>query len=329
MTAALAHAARAFLALLFLALAAPPAAAHEPSMATLDLREVRPGGFVGRWLLTPSVGGGDLRPVWPDGCRWTAPELDCGPGGLHGRMGFEGLGRGISAVLVRITLLSGDMQTHTLTAVQPTATVRGRPREGWRDYAELVGNSTSLGLEHILLGPDHLLFVLGLVWIVGWRWMLVKTITAFTVAHSLTLAVATFGIATPPTAVINATIALSLLFLGPEMLRAWRGESSLAIRRPYLVAFAFGLLHGFGFATALTDIGLPHAELPWALLGFNLGVEVGQLLFILLIGLLARAVRNLEIRAPGWSGAVPAYVVGALGAFWTIGRTAAVLGMRF
>ena len=120
--------------------------------------------------------------------------------------GFEGLGTGQSAVLVRITTLAGDTQAHTLTAVQPTATVRSRPREGWRDFAELVAGSTSLGLEHILLGPDHLLFVLGLMWIVGWRWMLFKTITAFTVAHSLTLAAATLGVATPPTAAVNAFV---------------------------------------------------------------------------------------------------------------------------
>lgn len=314
-------------ALVLIALVAPPVLAHEPSMATLDLRESRPGAFVGRWLLAPKVTEATLRPVWPPGCRWTPPDLDCGAAGLHGRLGFEGLGQAQSAVLVRITLLSGDTQTHTLTAVQPSATVRGRPREGWRDFAGLVAGSTSLGLEHILLGPDHLLFVLGLVWIVGWRWMLVKTITAFTVAHSLTLAAATLGIATPPTAAVNATVALSILFLGPEMLRAWRGESSLTTRRPYLVAFAFGLLHGFGFATALTDIGLPASELPWALLGFNIGVEIGQLLFIAFLALLARAVCNLEIRPPLWAGAVPAYVVGSLGAFWTLGRTAAILGV--
>ena len=304
-----------------------PAAAHEPSMATLDLRELRPGSYAGRWLLTPGTSEAELRPTWPAGCRWMPPQLDCGSAGLNGRIGFEGLGKSTSAVLVRVTTLAGDVQTHTLTAVQPTATVRSRPREGWRDFAELAGGSVTLGLEHILLGPDHLLFVLGLMWIVGWRWMLVKTVTAFTVAHSLTLAAATFGLATPPVAAVNATVALSILFLGPEMLRAWRGESSLTTRRPYLVAFAFGLLHGFGFATALTDLGLPRAELPWALLGFNVGVEIGQLLFIVFVALLARAARNLEVRAPRWAGAVPAYAVGSLGAFWTLGRTAAILGI--
>lgn len=304
-----------------------PAAAHEPSMASLELREVRPGSFVGRWLLTPGNGEEGLRPTFPPHCTWQPPALECGAQGLQGKLGFDGIGARQSAVLVRVVPLAGTAQSYTLTPVQPTATVRSRPREGWRDFMELVSGSTALGLEHILLGPDHLLFVLGLVWIVGWRWMLVKTITAFTVAHSLTLGVATFGIATPPTEAVNAAVALSILFLGPEMLRAWRGQTSLAMRRPYVVAFAFGLLHGFGFATALTDIGLPRAELPWALLGFNLGVEAGQLLFIGLVGLLARAVRNLAIRPPHWTGAVPAYTVGSLGAFWTLGRTAVLLGV--
>lgn len=313
--------------LLLLILAGSSAWAHEPSMASLELREVRPGSFVGRWLLTSTGGEDSLRPIFPPQCRWAPPELDCGSEGLQGKLGFVGIGTTQSAVLVRIVPLTGEAQSHTLTPVQPTATVRNRPRETASDYAELVGGSTVLGLEHILLGPDHLLFVLGLVWIVGWRWMLVKTITAFTVAHSLTLGVAAFGIATPPTAAVNAAVALSILFLGPEMLRAWRGQTSLAMRRPYVVAFAFGLLHGFGFATALTDIGLPRAELPWALLGFNLGVEAGQLLFIAVVGLLVRAVRNLAIQAPHWTGAMPAYTVGGLGAYWTLGRTAVLLGV--
>ena len=317
----------ALLRVLLFLLATLPAVAHEPSMASLDLREVRPGSFVGRWLLTSGNSDATLRPLFPPQCRWASPELECGPEGLQGKLGFAGLGSQQSAVLVRVTLLSGDTQAYTLTPVQPTATMRSRPRETWSDYAGLVGSSVTLGLEHILLGPDHLLFVLGLVWIVGWRWMLVKTVTAFTVAHSLTLAVATFGVATPPTVAVNAAVALSILFLGPEMLRAWRGQISLTLRRPYVVAFAFGLLHGFGFATALTDIGLPRAELPWALLGFNLGVEAGQLLFIVLLALLLRAARNLAIQPPHWAGAVPAYTVGSLGAFWTLGRTALLLGV--
>ncbi len=156
--------------------------------------------------------------------------------------------------------------------------------------------------------------------------MLVKTITAFTVAHSITLAIATLGYASAPLPPLNAAIALSILFLGPEIVRRWRGESSLTIRHPWVVAFAFGLLHGFGFASGLTTMGLPQAEIPLALLLFNVGVEVGQLFFVGLILGLERAFRTLEIRWPRSSQALPGYAVGSLGAYWTIQRTIVLLG---
>jgi hydrogenase/urease accessory protein HupE len=178
-----------------------------------------------------------------------------------------------------------------------------------------------LGIEHILLGIDHLLFVLGLLCIVQNRWMLVKTITSFTIAHSLTLAVATLGYASAPLPPLNAAIALSILFLGPEIVRTWRGETSLTIRHPWVVAFAFGLLHGFGFASGLTTMGLPRAEIPLALLTFNVGVEIGQLGFVVLMLLLQRAFRTLEMVWPRWVERAPGYLVGVLGAFWTIQRT--------
>jgi hypothetical protein len=173
---------------------------------------------------------------------------------------------------------------------------------------------------------DHLLFVLGLLLIVKDRWMLVKTISSFTLAHSITLAIATLGYGSVPAAPLNAAIALSILFLGPEIVRAWRGETSATIRRPWLVAFAFGLLHGFGFASGLTTLGLPRAEIPIALLSFNVGVEAGQLLFVALILLLDRAFRVLEIRWPRLVEALPGYAVGSLGAYWTIQRIALLLG---
>ena len=145
-----------------------------------------------------------------------------------------------------------------------------------------------LGIEHILFGVDHLLFVLGLLLIVQDRWMLVKTISSFTVAHSITLAIATLGYARAPEPPLTAAIALSILFLGPEIVRSRRGETSLTIRHPWVVAFAFGLLHGFGFASGLTTMGLPRAEIPLALLLFNLGVEAGQILFVIVVLLLER-----------------------------------------
>ena len=183
-----------------------------------------------------------------------------------------------------------------------------------------------LGFQHILLGADHLLFVLGLMLIVADRWMLVKTLTAFTVAHSITLALATLGYASAPLLPLNAAIALSILFLGPEIVRAWRGETSFTIRHPWVVAFAFGLLHGFGFASGLTEMGLPKDEIPLALLLFNIGVELGQLAFVLLVVLLERAFRVLEVRWPLPLQRLPGYVVGTLGAFWTIQRTLVLVG---
>jgi hypothetical protein len=151
--------------------------------------------------------------------------------------------------------------------------------------------------------------------------MLVKTVTSFTLAHSITLAIATLGYASAPLPPLNAAIALSILFLGPEIVRVRRGETSFTIRHPWIVAFAFGLLHGFGFASGLTAMGLPPAEIPLALLLFNVGVEAGQIGFVALVLLLERSFRTLQIRWPPFAGALPGYVVGSLGAYWTIQRT--------
>jgi hypothetical protein len=173
---------------------------------------------------------------------------------------------------------------------------------------------------------DHLLFVLGLLLLAKDRWALVKTVTSFTIAHSITLALATFGYASLPIPPLNAAIALSILFLGPEIIRARRGGTSLTIRKPWIVAFAFGLLHGFGFASGLRSMGLPQADVPLALLFFNLGVEAGQLAFVALMLLLERSFRVLEFRWPRAVELLPAYAVGSLGAFWTIDRIALMLG---
>ncbi len=171
-------------------------------------------------------------------------------------------------MLVRVYHADGWLETHLLKPMNPAVTLGERTTALQRSGAYL-----RLGIEHILLGVDHLLFVLGLLLIVRDRWMLVKTITAFTVAHSITLAVATLGYASAPLLPLNAAIALSILFLGPEIVRARRGQTSFTIRHPWVVAFAFGLLHGFGFASGLTTMGLPPAEIPLALLVFNVGVE--------------------------------------------------------
>ena len=170
--------------------------------------------------------------------------------------------------------------------------------------------------------------MLGLLLIVKDRWMLLKTVTAFTVAHSITLAIATLGYANAPVLPLNAAIALSILFLGPEIVRSWRGETSLTIRKPWVVAFLFGLLHGFGFASALTSAGLPRER---AAAGASelqrRASRSARCSFVLLVLLLERSFRQLEIRWPRWVEALPGYAVGSLGAFWTIQRTAIMFGI--
>jgi hydrogenase/urease accessory protein HupE len=328
----------ALLATIVTLVAAPPVAAHELQPGFLELKEVAPGRYDVLWKL-PSLGeASDVRmplaPIFPETCRqlgeartersgtaWVfTARLDC-KGGLAGRMlAIEGLEAFTTDVLVRVQQADGRVETHLLKPVQPSVTLRSADDLRRGAWAYLY-----LGIEHILLGADHLLFVLGLLLIVRDRWMLVKTVTAFTIAHSITLAVATFGIATVPAAALNAAIALSILFLGPEIVRRWRGETSFTIRHPWVVAFAFGLLHGFGFASGLAQLGLPKGEIPLALLLFNVGVELGQLAFVLLIVLLERAFRQLQIHWPIIVQRLPGYVVGALGAFWTIQRVAILL----
>jgi hydrogenase/urease accessory protein HupE len=200
-----------------------------------------------------------------------------------------GLQATITDVLVRVQMLDG---AHSTTLV--------RPSEPWVDIVTsqgslaVAGAYVAHGIEHILLGVDHLLFVLGLVLLVNNRWMLIKTITAFTLAHSITLALATFGYVSIPVPPLNAAIALSILFLGPEIMRARRGGSSLTIRQPWIVAFAFGLLHGFGFASGLAQMGLPQNDIPLALFSFNIGVELGQLGFVALVLLLEKSLANVR-----------------------------------
>ena len=177
-------------------------------------------------------------------------QLSC-PGGIAGKtLAIAGLESTITDVLVRVKHADGRLESHLLRPTTPSVTFGGNT-----GLAERALGYVQLGFQHILLGADHLLFVLGLMLIVADRWMLVKTLTAFTVAHSITLALATLGYASAPLLPLNAAIALSILFLGPEIVRAWRGETSFTIRHPWVVAFAFGLLHGFGFASGSVGDG--------------------------------------------------------------------------
>jgi hydrogenase/urease accessory protein HupE len=319
-------------ALVACALAIASAAwSHEIRPGYLELKETLDGSYELLWK-KPAGGEIEIRiaPVIPEGCRLLTPDrqqitpgavlvrgtLQC-EGGIAGKtLRIAGLESTVTDVLIRIHHADGRVESHLLRPSSPTATLGATTTAAGRALSYL-----RLGVEHILLGIDHLLFVLGLLLIVSDRWMLVKTITSFTLAHSITLAIATFGYASAPLPPLNAAIALSILFLGPEIVRVWRGETSFTIRHPWIVAFAFGLLHGFGFASGLTSMGLPRAEIPLALLLFNLGVEVGQIFFVMLVLLLERSFHILEIRWPRFAAALPGYVVGSLGAYWTIQRT--------
>ena len=244
-------------------------------------------------------------------------------GGIAGkRIEFPGLQLTITDVLIRVETADGQTRTSIARPGQPWFEVA--PSQSWWERSLTYAGE---GIRHILFGADHLLFVLGLLLIVSGRWMLIKTITAFTVAHSITLAIATLGYASLPALPLNAGIALSILFLGPEIVRVWRGQSSFTIHHPWVVAFAFGLLHGFGFATALTGAGLPQQALPAALVSFNVGVEIGQLGFIALLLALRRSFEILLIDWPRWVRRLPGYSVGVLGAFWTIQRVALLLDL--
>jgi uncharacterized Tic20 family protein len=192
----------------------------------------------------------------------------------------------------------------------------------WLDAAKRY---TTLGVEHILLGIDHLLFVLGLLLIVQGSWMLVKTITAFTIAHSITLGLATVGFVTTPPRAVDAAIALSIVFLAVEILHARQGRFGLTYRYPWVIAFGFGLLHGLGFAGALTGIGLPQSEIPVALLFFNVGVEIGQLMFVCAFLLLRWSFRQLEVRWSRPAQAVPVYLIGTAATYWLMQRIGVIV----
>jgi hypothetical protein len=254
---------------------------------------------------------------------------------LHGRMvdvpgdsingnvvRFPGLEGTITDVFVRVSRLDGTTYTQVVRPSRPDAVLRGE-RPWYVSSLEYL----AVGFHHIILGVDHLMFILGLMIIVRGRMILFKTISAFTVAHSITLALATLGYANVPTQPLTAAIALSILFLGPEIVRVWRGETSFTIRHPWVVAFAFGLLHGFGFASGLSVTGMPRVELAPALLFFNVGVELGQLCFVVLILIVLHSFKKIELRWPRWVEVIPGYAVGSLGAYWTIQRVAIMLGV--
>jgi hydrogenase/urease accessory protein HupE len=255
-------------------------------------------------------------PAWQQGGmvveRWTTR---CRGGLTGGEIAIEGLEATLTDALFRYERLDGTTQVERLTPTRTTVTVTDA--EGWQQVA---GTYTALGVEHILLGIDHLLFVLALLIIVPNLRTMVFMITSFTVAHSLTLAAATMGFVAVPQAPVEAVIALSILFVAVEIVHWKQGKEGITRRKPWIVAFLFGLLHGFGFAGALSEIGLPEHAIPLALLFFNVGVELGQLLFVAAVLLVWAVLRKAAL--PAWAWRMPTYAIGALAAYWTIERVA-------
>ncbi|MGH8575781.1 MAG: HupE/UreJ family protein [Gammaproteobacteria bacterium] len=303
------------------ALLASRATAHEMSMAEMELRETSRGEFLWQWTASGNrPASEELTPVWPDGCRAEVTAVRCGEAGMRGRLAIEGVGKRYSAALVKVFWLDGQSRVYTLTAGQPTVQLYGSA-EDRRGMGEIAGAYTVLGIEHILNGFDHLLFVLALLFLVGFERRLVLTISAFTLAHSLTLALSALGWLTLRSPPVEAAIALSIVLVAGEALHQ---QPALSRRWPALVAFLFGLVHGLGFAGALREIGLPQNHLVVALLTFNVGVELGQLLVVAVAYPLYRALtawpKSAIARAPAL------YAIGSVAAYWSIGRIVSILG---
>jgi hydrogenase/urease accessory protein HupE len=324
---------RFFVALALVLFFAGRPGAHELRPAYLELREEPPGRFSVLWK-TPMLGerrlslapefSGRIEILTPAVTRetgsaavqtWRLEALDPLRGPTLRIRGLQGT---MTDALVRIEFADGASWVHRLTPQDPAATVPARQR-GWQVAAAYL----RLGVEHILGGVDHLLFVLALLLITRGCGRLVKTVTAFTAAHSLTLALATLGFVQVPQRPVEAVIALSIVFVAAEIVHARRGREGKAASAPWVVAFTFGLLHGFGFAGALSEVGLPAGHIPVALLFFNVGIEAGQLLFIAAMLSLAALLRRGRLPLPRWAALVPPYAIGSVAMFWVLQRVAA------
>lgn len=295
--------------------------AHEMSIAEMEVREVSPGQFIWQWTASGNLpASSELTPVWPASCSADVNSLSCGEEGLSGSLRIDGVGERYSAAMVKVFWLDGQTRVFTLTASQPEVRLYGSAEDN-RGMGEIAKAYTVLGVEHILGGFDHLLFVLALLFLVSFNRRLLLTITAFTLAHSLTLALSALGWVTLRSPPVEASIALSILLVAGEALHR---KQTLARRWPAAVAFLFGLLHGLGFAGALADIGLPQQHLSIALLTFNLGVELGQLFVVALAYGVYRALKAwpqaMLARAPAL------YAIGAVAAYWSIDRIVGMLG---
>lgn len=301
--------------------------------AYLEIREVDAGRYDVLWKV-PALGdrrlAGEVRfpagttrlsepiGVFADGAyaeRWSIAR----EGGLAGQtVRIDGMPPGVTDVIVRFERRDGESQLERLAPTRLEWSVKGPSSSG-----EVARSYLLLGIGHILHGADHLLFVLALLLIVRGPRRIVATITAFTLAHSITLALATLGWIVLPGPPVEATIALSIAFVAAEIVSGMRGHPGVTTRAPWVVAFAFGLLHGLGFASALNQIGLPHNAVALALLMFNVGVEAGQLLFVAALLPAIAIIARAAARWPGWMRFVPPYVIGTVAMFWVVERVGA------
>ena len=305
--------------------------AHELQPSSLELRQLTPERYEVIWRAPIYYGKAhparlQLPEQWQTVGEPTIKQLS--DSALHRRVvsvpngaidggviRFLGLEATITDVFVRFIWLDGTQATAIARPNRPWVEIVAQ-RSAW----QVAWDYTVLGVDHILSGFDHLTFVLALLLIVSGARRLLVTVTSFTLAHSITLAAATLGVMWVPGPPVEATIALSILFLASELVKVNRGQTSLTARYPWVVAFTFGLLHGFGFAGALGDVGLPQNEIPLALLMFNVGVELGQLLFIAAVLALLAVVRKVRTEWPDWAHQLPAYGIGSIAAFWFIER---------
>jgi hydrogenase/urease accessory protein HupE len=319
-----------FLLLFFLVVI--PALAHEMRPAYLELREVKPGEFSVLWK-TPMLGdmrlslvpefSGDTKPVTPVTTRLppgaSVQTWSLRSPALRGQtLRIRGLDATMTDALVRCEFADGSTWTQRLSPAQPSALIpAGQTVWG------VAGVYIQLGVRHILSGIDHLLFILALLIITRGGWKLVKTVTAFTVSHSITLSLATLGYVHIPQRPVEAVIALSIVFVASEIVHTRAGRPGLTALAPWVVAFTFGLMHGLGFAGGLSEAGLPAGHIPTALAFFSAGVEIGHFLFIGSVLSLIALVRRIRIPVPRWGELVPPYAIGSVAMFWVIQRIVA------
>ncbi len=321
---------RAGLLLLLIAVWSTAAHADDMRPGYLEIRETAPLNYAINWKAPIKVG--KVVPSFPADCRSIGQpqrsletaallarwNVACARGLAGREVRLAGLESTPVDALLRYQSLSGEVQAARLTPSQPATTIASKPAR-----IQVARTYSITGVEHIVMGYDHLLFVVCLVLLLNGAWRVVATVTAFTVAHSLTLIATTLGLISVPRAPVEAVIALSIVFLAVEIVKRDPDRPRLSERIPWMIAFLFGLLHGFGFAGALAEIGLPQGEVPIALLAFNLGVEAGQLAIVAIAMTALAMLRRINVAWLRPAQTVMSYAIGSIAAMWLIERVVA------